>query len=124
MTKAERLKMLREEKGLTQYRLAKLSGIKQAYISKYESGVTDVGFKTLPKLCLALGVSISDFLMSDEEKAALENYTADETIYRANEELKRLKVLRPDGTWDEARLTALKNIVDAYGEAIVGKKPN
>ena len=63
-----RLKQLREERGLSQYRLAKLSGVTQAYISRIE--VRDnksAGGVILQKLATALGCRIEDLL--DEQEA-------------------------------------------------------
>ena len=62
MTYSERLKILREEKGLSQYRLAKLSGVSQTYISKYELGERNVGLTIIEKLLPHLGISVAEFL--------------------------------------------------------------
>ncbi len=62
MTNGERLANIRKEKGLSQYRLGKLSGVKQGAISNYETGKREVGLETLKKICPALGISVWEFL--------------------------------------------------------------
>lgn len=58
----ERLKKLREEKGLTQARLSELAGISSRMIQKYECGTSRPRFDAAEKLASALGVSVSGLL--------------------------------------------------------------
>jgi transcriptional regulator with XRE-family HTH domain len=51
------LQRLRERRGLTRYRLAKLSGISKEGIGKLEQPGSDPKLSTLFKLAAALGVS-------------------------------------------------------------------
>ena len=60
-TFADRLRELREAAGLSQYQLAKDSGVAAQSISKYELGDTEPTYGTLKKLARALGVSLSAF---------------------------------------------------------------
>ncbi|MCL2862237.1 MAG: helix-turn-helix domain-containing protein [Firmicutes bacterium] len=62
----ERLKELREEKGLSQVELAKLMDIKQRTISHYEKGEREPDFQTLKKLCDFFGVT-AGYLLGFEE---------------------------------------------------------
>jgi len=62
----ERLKELREEKGISQVHLAKEIGIYQATISKYEKGLREPDFQTLKKLCDFFGVT-AGYLLGFEE---------------------------------------------------------
>ena len=77
VTNEERLKAIREEKGISQYKLSKLSGVTQAHISNYERGERKAGLAILQKVCPVLGVTVSDFLseqvtaISEEHKSAL-----------------------------------------------------
>ena len=77
---AERLKRIRESKGLTKYRLAKLSGMDIAYVSQLEQGeVKHPRYDTLKSLARGLEVSVGelagesprtpDELLSDFESA-------------------------------------------------------
>ena len=61
---AEKLKNLRESKGLSQQSLADLSGINKMLISKYETGRSTPNMENLGKLAKALGV-IADSLIFD-----------------------------------------------------------
>lgn len=56
-----RLKAAREKAGISQYRLAKISGVSQAFISEIESGEKQPTTPVLAKLCSALGMSLADF---------------------------------------------------------------
>ncbi len=62
----ERLKQIREKKGLNQSKLAEMSGLAQSTISTIEHGATP-NVQIANKLAKALNVEIEDFLR-DEEK--------------------------------------------------------
>jgi transcriptional regulator with XRE-family HTH domain len=88
---SEKVRVKREEKGLTQAELANLSGITQATISRLESGeVTQLKSDKLKGLAQALGVTV-DFLIGKKERMEFEEtLTADETakvIFRGFEKL-------------------------------------
>ena len=57
----ERLKNLRETAGVSQYALAKKSGVTAQAISKIEQGDRDPSWSTVVKLAHALGISVADF---------------------------------------------------------------
>lgn len=61
MTFSERLKSLREERGLTQVQLGNLSGISTRMIQKYESG-SRPQVDSAQKLAEALKISVSELL--------------------------------------------------------------
>ena len=61
-----RLSELRKLKGLTQERLAVLSGVHRVTIARYETGRMNPNVKTLEKLSTALQVPIGDLI---EQKA-------------------------------------------------------
>ena len=52
---------LRNRRNLTQVQLAKAIGVKQAFISKYETGERRLDFLDLVGICDALGLSIVKF---------------------------------------------------------------
>lgn len=54
---------IRKEKGMTQERLAELSGLSQQYISGLESGRRNPTVVTLYELATALGVSHVDLIV-------------------------------------------------------------
>lgn len=69
MTFGERLKEIREKRGLTQPALAKELGLSQAAISKFEHEIKDPTVNTLVAFSKCLGVS-TDYLLGlkdDEE---------------------------------------------------------
>ena len=71
MAFGQRIKALREEKGLSQSELARQCGVAQATISRLESGaLQDVQTSTARALARALGVSV-DYLINtwgDQER--------------------------------------------------------
>lgn len=72
MKTAEKIKLLRLSKGLTQEELGNMVGIKKAGINKYETGrVVNIKRTTLKKLADALGVAPVDLL--DDEEAIFVN---------------------------------------------------
>lgn len=63
---SERLKNCREDKGLTQVQLSKLSGISSRMIQKYESGNSRPRFEAAEKLAVALNIQVTELLSSNE----------------------------------------------------------
>ncbi|AVX21635.1 Helix-turn-helix [Carboxydocella sporoproducens DSM 16521] len=64
-----RLKAIRKALGLSQTRLAELSGVSQAYISELEAGCKQPTLTILDKLAKALGVSVAELLDEQKPKA-------------------------------------------------------
>lgn len=62
MTFSERLKKIREQKGLTQEQLAQRSGLSRRMIQKYESGVARPRFDASEKIASTLEVPVSELL--------------------------------------------------------------
>jgi len=56
------IRRIREERGLTQEKLAALANLHRAYIGQIERGEKNIGLKNLQKIAKALGVSIKDLL--------------------------------------------------------------
>ena len=109
MTHSERLKLIREQKGFSQYRLAKLSGVSQAYISKYERGANSVGLSALEKVCPALGISVADFLSeTDSPSNAIEESA--ETTGLEKTLLDIFRALPPD---KQKQLIDIAKVIDA-----------
>ena len=63
---AERIKYLREEKGLTQSNLGEAVGYDQSRVAKWESGKLEPNAETLKKLAVFFGVT-SDYLIGLED---------------------------------------------------------
>ena len=57
----KRIAELLKERGLSQTRLAQLTGFDRGYIAKIELGTFDIGIENLSKISNALGVMI-DFI--------------------------------------------------------------
>lgn len=70
-TISERLKSLRNAKGLTLDQLAEQSGVSRAMISRIERGEASPTASLLARLCSALGQSLSAFFASAENGSPL-----------------------------------------------------
>ena len=68
-TIASRLRQLREDAGLKKIGLAKKANISHSYLSEIESGTKEPSFKTLQKICSALGISLAEFFDSMNQRA-------------------------------------------------------
>jgi transcriptional regulator with XRE-family HTH domain len=60
-TFGERLRSYREEAGLSQYALAKKSGLTKQAVSRLEGGTRHPGWETVQRLVLALGLEFTAF---------------------------------------------------------------
>lgn len=78
MNVGERLKQLRQEKGLSQRQLATLSGVTNGLISMIEQGQTSPSVASLKKILDAIPMSFSEFF-------AMEYPDADNVFYSSNE---------------------------------------
>ena len=65
----DKIKVLREQSGLTQKDLAMRLRISQQIISRIESGRQNVSVETLDNICTALGVKVAAFFRSQPEKS-------------------------------------------------------
>lgn len=57
-----RIRTLRQEKGISQEKLAGLADLHRAYIGQIERGEKNIGLKNLEKIGKALGVRVKDLL--------------------------------------------------------------
>jgi len=73
-----RLKQLRQEKGIKQVELAQILAVGQQAISKYETGQLDIGTDTIARLCQIFGVT-ADYLLgfSSQRTAQISDADAD-----------------------------------------------
>lgn len=59
----DKIKEIREKKGITQYRLAQLTGINRTTIKRYEENyIKKISLDNLIKICNALGVDVKEIL--------------------------------------------------------------
>lgn len=66
-TLGEKIRVVRQKKGLSQIELAENAGIYQKNISRYENGTTDPSATALKKIANALGVT-ADYLLSNSDE--------------------------------------------------------
>lgn len=63
----EKLRMLRQQRGLTQTELANLLGTNQSHVGKMEKGTRSPSVEVLMKLMQIFNVSCDQLLMDDRE---------------------------------------------------------
>ena len=56
------IRKIREDRGLSQEKLAALADLHRAYVGQIERGEKNIGLKNLEKIAKALGVNIKDLL--------------------------------------------------------------
>ena len=59
----DKIKEVREAKGISQYKLAQLTGINRSTIKRYEDGfIKKISFEHLLKMCEALEINIKEII--------------------------------------------------------------
>jgi transcriptional regulator with XRE-family HTH domain len=90
MVIGERLRALREQKGLSQGEIEKRTGLLRCYISRVENGHTVPSIETLEKLARALEVPLYQLFYDSAEPPELPNLperkTADEIAWGSSPE--------------------------------------
>ena len=57
------IREVRENKGMSQYRLAEITGINRSTINRYENGsIQKISFDNLMKICEALEIDIKEII--------------------------------------------------------------
>ena len=82
---SERLRKIREEKGLSQADLAQKTGLQPSAVSHFETGRRSPSFENLRALADALGIS-TDHLLGREVKAGVSGPTI-QSIFRNAEKM-------------------------------------
>lgn len=120
MKTAEKIKMLRTQKGMTQEELGKVCGLQRAAINKYEKGtVVNIKRSVLQKLADALGVAPVD-LLDDEESIII---GADGNIIGASEishSEQKKRLLYYVDMMDTAETEMLISVAKSFAEAKKG----
>lgn len=82
MKLGEKLKKLRDDRGMSMYRLTQMTGVSGHHIKGIEQGTRQPTIETLNKLVNALGSSLADIFSDDDnsvrldedERRLIENY--------------------------------------------------
>ena len=86
----EKIVELRKQKGLSQEELAEQLGVSRQAVSRWELGQTLPDIPNLLQLCELFGVS-ADYLVKDEEQAAVKNDQTTKTIARLTREREKTR---------------------------------
>lgn len=114
----DRLRKIREDKGLSQGELATATGLQPSAVSHFEAGRRSPSFDNLAKLADALGVSI-DFLLGRPADASMAGPGMEE-LFRNAEKMSKahLGILT-----DFAKMLATKNAERTEGGTAGGRRP-
>ena len=82
MKLGEKLKKLRDDRGMSMYRLTQMTGVSGHHIKGIEQGTRQPTIETLNKLVNALGSSLADIFsdydnsvrLAEDERRLIENY--------------------------------------------------
>jgi len=97
---AERIKMLRKEKGLSQTELGELVGIAKQSVSNYESGMRIPSYIVLKKLAIYFNVT-SDYLVGlSDIRGNMDVRQKVEEFYRLRK-VALIKMRELSAAWDE-----------------------
>lgn len=59
----EKIKAIREDKGISRYRLSQMTGISESTLSRYERGIIKkISIDNLKKICEALEIDVSKII--------------------------------------------------------------
>jgi transcriptional regulator with XRE-family HTH domain len=107
--KAEKIRQIRKEKGMTQEELAKKVGVKRAVISKYESGSIEPSLTQLQKIADALEVPFGNLVLEENAGAYTAGIPAvDVPIY--------LKRISCELTWLSEKLDTTPEVIQSINE--------
>lgn len=105
-TLGERIRELREAKGLTQREIANRIGIDDYYISRLENNHVNPTLATMQKIATALDVELRDFFPSAKAEFRI-------TAPKLDRDLKKIVALWPDLT-EEHRQLMVRFIEQTY----------
>ena len=97
MTVGEKIKLVRQQKKISQQKLGDMLGVSQAMIAQYEKGYRNPKIETLQRIAIALEVPITSLT---EYETSLDNAFSEIHAYQATEEQKYkifLELLRSMG---------------------------
>jgi len=66
----------RESKGLSTYKLAKLSSVSQTYLREIEQGSKQPTVEIVDKICTALGITLSEFFADEDGGSQIDTRAA------------------------------------------------
>ncbi len=70
MNIGERIRQIREEKGLTQEKVAKWAGVTAASLSRWENEEREPTFRNVEKIAQALGVTMAEMIKEPQKQGA------------------------------------------------------
>ena len=85
MTVGEKIKLVRQQKKISQQKLGNMLGVSQAMIAQYEKGDRNPKIETLQRIAIALEVPITSLA---EYEAPLDNAFSEVHAYQSTEEKK------------------------------------
>ena len=112
-----RIKQLREKKGITQEKLGQLIGVQSSAISKYEKGIVPLTDDTIRDLCKIFDVS-SDYLICNDTELSNEILEI-EVLKKA---LQKVGFMENDEDMTDEELDKVMKFVSANKDFLKGNK--
>jgi transcriptional regulator with XRE-family HTH domain len=115
MTVCERIKQLRQEKGLSQGHIEKKTGLLRCYVSRVENGHTVPSVETLAKFAQALEVPLYQLFVDGTPKGDLKSVSMDPA-----DDDSQLRTIRR--YWPNLPPKAKKLLVNMAAQSVPSKK--
>ena len=117
MTKGDRIKHLREEKGLTQEELAKLLDTKRQTVSKYEKGiVTNIPSDKIEAMARILDTTPEYILGWDKAQIEKNSDTIVDATVRMRTDEEFLQLVESLLTLDSSKIKGVREMLKAFSE--------
>lgn len=75
---SQKIRMYRQQRGITQAQLAKMVGVSTSYIGHIERGSRNAGLRTFINICSALRISVDSVALPPESEQSLATYTQEQ----------------------------------------------
>ena len=87
----ERLRNLRQNRGMSQEQVAHIADITPAYLGQVERGTKNITVHTLEKVCTALNISLSDFFSTAKERDKSIDEVSNQILHQLHDKSKSEK---------------------------------
>lgn len=121
-----KVKELREQKGLTQSELGRVLNVKKSTVSKYENGSLDLNSTTIATLCDYFNVSANYLLNINEENLprnnSINNINTEQYIVSKNTEPVLKEIFKRTSGMSKPQLEKILKIIEVFHDEETIKK--
>ena len=87
----ERLRNLRQSRGMSQEQVAHIADITPAYLGQVERGTKNITVHTLEKVCTALNITLADFFSTAKERDRSIDEVSNQILHQLHDKSKSEK---------------------------------